>query len=388
MKFLKKIICFRTVFFRLFFIIWILCLGPVIQPMAQIINPGMMEDTSQGEKLGKIYLEGYLDAYTGCFSGRAPGSDIPYFVNHNRDRELNINLAYLNLRYNGDRIRAKLIPGFGSYMNANYEQKGTLGHLVEANMGYKLLQNKDIWIDAGILASPYTNESPISRDQLMYTRSLSAEMVPYYLCGARVSFPLGKKWNAYLYLLNGWQTIIDNNKGKALGTQLEFRPNGHNLLNWNTFVGEEGGFDGQPEKLRMLSDFYWVFNSKGKWSFTSCLYFGAEQQRYKPRSSWGFWAQANFIARYTFGPKHSLSARAEYFFDPDNSVVNPPVFRSRSTEFSMGSAGLCWNIRLSDNALFRVEGRQFYAPEKILSERSGKPTAFNTWLICGATVSF
>ena len=389
MKFSKKYNYFQRVFFRIFILILIIGCLPVNKPLAQVINPGMMEDTSRGEKLGKIYLEGYIDTYFGWYSGRSPGNDIPYFVNHNRNKELNINLAFLNLRYNSDRIRARLIPGFGTYMDANYSQQGTLGHLIEANIGYRIFPKRDIWIDAGILASPYTNESAISRDQLMYTRSLSAEMVPYYLTGARVYFPLGQKWKGYLYLLNGWQTIADNNRGKALGTQIEYRPNGRNLLNWNTFVGEEGGFDGQPRKLRILSDFYWVYNPEGKWSITSCLYVGAEHQHYRPRSSWGFWAQANIIARYSFGPRHSLSGRLEYFFDPDATIVYLPENSFRRFEFSVGSAGLCWNIRLSENALFRIEGRQMISPDKkILSSRGGRPTAFNTWLICGATISF
>ncbi len=356
--------------------------------MAQVINPGMMEDTSQGERIGKIYLEGYLDTYVGYYMGHTVENEIPVFVNHNRNREFNVNLAYLNLRYKGDRIRAKLIPGFGTYMNANYPQKGTLGHLVEANVGYKLSENKEIWLDMGVLASPYTNESPISRDQLMYTRSLSAEMVPYYLTGAKLGLPMGAKWNLYLYALNGWQNILDNNRGKALGTQVEFRPNAKSLWNWNTFFGEESDGTGPMEKWRFLSDLYWVFNPGEKWSFTSCWYVGAENQKYSTNSSWGFWSQANFIGRYRFSKIHSLSGRLEYFFDPDGVIARLPGSFGSPTLFSVGSTGLCWNMQLTSNALFRMEGRQFFAPDKTLLTEKHRNTRFNSWLICGAAVSF
>jgi hypothetical protein len=348
----------------------------------------MMEDTSQGERIGKIYLEGYLDTYVGFYHGFTQDRDIPVLVNHNRSQEWNINLAFLNLRYTGNRIRAKLIPGFGTYMNANYLQKGTLGHLVEANVGYKLSEKKEIWVDMGVLASPYTNESPISRDQLMYTRSFSAEMVPYYLTGARLGIPFGQKLNFYFYALNGWQNILDNNKGKALGTQLEYRPNGQSLWNWNTFFGEESDGTGPREKWRFLSDLYWVFNPGEKWSFTSCWYIGAENQVYSSDPSWAFWTQANFIGRFRFSKIHSLSGRLEYFFDPDGAMAKLPGSVGVPTAFSIGSTGLCWNMQLSSNALFRVEGRQFFAPDQALLSPSHKKTQFNSWLICGATVSF
>lgn len=85
-----------------------------------------------------------------------------------RHNELNINLAYISVKHSSPRIRAKFVPCFGSYINANYAlEQGTLRNVVEGNIGIKLFKNREIWLDVGVLGSPYTNESAISKDHLI-----------------------------------------------------------------------------------------------------------------------------------------------------------------------------------------------------------------------------
>jgi hypothetical protein len=58
------------------------------------------------------------------------------------------------------------------------------------------------------------------------------------------------------------------------------------------------------------------------------------------------------------------------------------------TGFRTGSAGLCWNMKLSANALFRIEGRQFFSQGDIFSEGNGAQSRQAFWLISGATIWF
>jgi hypothetical protein len=206
---------------------------------AQVVNTATL-DTTDGQHIGNATVGAYADIYYGYDLSEPAGKNINYFVSANRHNELNINLAFIDLRYQSEKMRMRVVPGFGTYMNANYSSEpGTLRNLVEANAGFRLSEKKKIWIDAGVLGSPYTNESAISKDHLMYTRSLAAEYVPYYLAGIKLSVPLGNRLSFYLYLINGWQQIVDPNNGKSVGTQIEFRPNEKHLINWNTYIGDE-----------------------------------------------------------------------------------------------------------------------------------------------------
>ncbi len=353
---------------------------------AQVSNPAM-PDSSVGEKLADLRIGAYLDVYAGWFSHKGSSSQVPYFVSMNQSRQVSVNLALLDFRYQKNRIRARLMPGFGTYMNSNYSaEPGSLGYLVEANAGFCLFPEKQIWLDAGVLSSPYTNESCFSRDHLMYSRSLAPEYVPYYLSGAKLSLPLSRNLTLYLYALNGWQQIQDRNDRPALGTQLEWRGQ-KSLFNWNTYLGDErngvSGLKGEKQRMRWFSDVYWVFNPDGDWSATACAFAGLQEYANGWKWSNASWWQVNGILRYRFHPDHSISARLEYFSDA-RAVVTEPL--NPEGGFNLGSAGFCWNSSLGKNALFRVEGRQFFSKEKLFSDgNSGKAAS---WILSGLTLWF
>ncbi|MCU0401545.1 MAG: porin [Algoriphagus sp.] len=359
-------------------------LGFSIPSFSQVTNSGLM-NTSSGEHLGNLSIGAYIDAYFGYDFSRPESGEIPYFVSSNRHNEANINLAFLDVRYASDRVRGRFVPGFGTYMNANYaNEKGSLKNLVEASVGYRISKSKDIWVDFGILGSPYTNESAVSRDHLMYTRSFAPEYVPYYLSGLKVSMPISEKLTAYLYLLNGWQQIQDQNKGKAIGTQLEYRPDSKNLINWNTYFGDERSSNRPNDRLRAFSDLYWIHDS-GKWDFTSCLYGGFQNNLIDRFSKQVFWWQANFIARYTFTEKFSLSGRMEYFSDPNSMQITTERLKPG---FSAFSHGLCLNFSPTANLLLRLESRYFHSQDEVFSGPNQESVDNKIWLVSNVTFSF
>lgn len=352
---------------------------------AQVQNPAM-PDTSFGEKVENLRIGGYLDLYYGGFrAGGVRGREVPYFVSMNQTRQVSVNLACLDLRYSSGRIRSRLIPGFGTYMNANYiGEPGGLAYLVEANAGYCVNVKRQIWLDAGVLSSPYSNESCISKDHLMYSRSLAPEYVPYYLSGVKGSMPLGPDVRLSLYFLNGWQQIRDRNPYPAFGTQLEWQAGKRSLINWNTFAGNEqnseAGIQGEFQRFRWFTDVYWVFNPEGKVTLTSCAYLGLQEYAPGFKRRKAYWWQVNGQIRWRITPVHSLSGRLEYFSDPFQAVAASLV---SGKGFEMGSAGLCWNLKAADRLLFRIEYRQFLARESILFNSSAA-----SWLLTGMSVAF
>ena len=353
---------------------------------AQVSNTGIM-DTVSGVKIDKLSLSAYIDAYYGSASKKTSEKYIPYMVSSNRAGEFNINLAYIDLRYTDHNFRARFAPGVGTYMNTNYAaEQGTLKNVVEASAGFKLSKTKEIWLDGGVIGSPYTNESAFSKDHLMYTRSLAPEYVPYYLSGIKLSIPLSRKFMFYAYLLNGWQQIQDVNNKKSLGTQVEYRPNDRNLFNWNTYIGDERSTISPTFRMRYFTDFYWIYNPDGKFSMTSCAYLGNQKTVLQDRKKDNYWWQANLIGRYRFNQVWSLSGRFEYFNDPSNiQLVN---LGDVTDKFKIWSAGLCLNVKVREGAMLRFEGRHFGSKDKIFPNEDGVNRNNNTWLVSNMTVWF
>lgn len=350
--------------------------------LGQVVNTTAM-DTLASTVIGHVAIGGYVDSYYGYnFNKPADGSN-PYFVSSARHNELTINLAYVDVRYSSKYMRARFVPGFGTYMDTNYKNEpGSLKNMVEANVGVLVSEKHRIWLDVGVLGSPYTNESAISKNHLMYTRSFAPENVPYFVTGAKLSVPLNKKLNAYFYVMNGWQVIQDNNAGKSVGTQLEFRPNKKMLFNWNTYTGDERSSQNPDFRLRHFNDFYWIYNPDGKFSATSCFYFGYQQKNGAATASW--W-QANFIGRYTFNDIFSVSGRIEHFNDAGSVQVTPIT---GVQGFRASSVGACLNFKLHRLALLRFEARRFISQDNIYLDENQNPTNHSTLLVGSLTAWF
>lgn len=357
------------------------CIYSTALLQAQILNTATM-DTVESTVLGHVGIGGYIDTYYAYNFSEPLSGDTPYLVSSARHNEATVNLAYIDLRYRSEQVRARFVPGFGTYMNTNYKNEpGTLGHIVEGYVGVKPFKKKAVWIDMGVLGSPYTNESAISKDHLMYTRSLAPENVPYYLSGLKASIPLAKRLSLYVYLLNGWQVINDTNKGKAIGTQIEFRPNSKMLFNWNTYVGDERS-DALPDyRKRYFSDIFWIYQPTQKISITSCVYGGIQQKNIGKATDW--W-QGNVIGRYAFTQKLSLSLRGEYFHDPENTLVATET----QLPYTTGSVGLCLNNKLGDNALFRLDYRSFFSQEKLYLNAEGQFTEWSALITSSLCIWF
>jgi hypothetical protein len=310
----------------------------------------------------KIVVNGLMDVYYNI-STKSNLPTRPYSVSSNRNREMDVNLASIRMEYKSSNVRGVFHHGFGTYMNANYaEEPNTLKYLLEANVGVKLSKKKDIWLDAGILPSPYTNESPISKDQLMYTRTISAEYVPYFLSGLKLSWDINQKFGARLYAINGWQKISDNNQQPSLGTQLEYKPNKKMLINWNTYVGNEHSSTDSASFNRYVTDVYVIYNMDGKFSLSSNFYIGKQEKMdtFKQVFLRDFW-QFNLQMRYKFTSKFSVSIRGEMFDDP-HAVFLKSLRDEKG--FNLFGVSACLNYLINDNVMFRLEGRYLKADTK------------------------
>ncbi len=352
---------------------------------SQVSNPGVTDNYDSLEN-GKVTIGGLVDTYLGYDLVNPTSHDRPYCVTASRTDEFNINVAFIDLKYKNNQVRAHIVPGFGTYINDNYaNESGSLKNLIEANAGVKLFKTKNIWLDAGILSAPYTNESIISKDHQVYTRSLGVEIVPYYLSGIKLSLPINSKFKSYFYLSNGWQEIKDNNKSLSLGTQIEYRPTNAILLNWNTYIGNEYSLNTPNYGTRYFSDVFIIYQPKDKkFSFTACTYLGVQKinnQDYKNQ----VWWQGNFTSEYKFYKNSSFSGRIEYFSDPKKTILTPVTNLGSVSCFS---ASFCFNQKITNHAYFRIENRFYQAKSPIFRTKSNNSTKIDNLLIANLTVWF
>ena len=327
---------------------------------------GNAQDTLQPSDTVSYELTAYIDSYYGLHSSPLNSAPAPYFVSHNSVNQVGIIVAFLAFSFEHRLVRGKFTPGFGTYFNENYAQeKSTHRFIMEANAGFALWPKKGIWLDIGVLPSPYTNETAISKDHLCYSRALAGEYVPYYMTGARLTVPLNEKFTAYAAYYNGWQQIADKNNKPAVGAQLEFKPSSKHLISMEAYAGDERFANDPTYRMRYLIDAYWLYNLNGKWSASASAYWGGQETTIR-KASENYWIQANVAVRRTFTKNWSLSARAEYFSDPNLAMLPYQNFQG-TLSTDLGSATFSLAKKFGNFGLLRLEGRYFVAEQNVFN---------------------
>jgi hypothetical protein len=223
-----------------------------------------------------------------------------------------------------------------------------------------------LWVDGGIFYSHMGLESWASKDNLTYTRSLTAEYSPYYSSGVRAIWAATPKLTAHLHLVNGWQNISETNTDKGAGLRLDYAASSALTFSYyNFFNGETEGrqriFNGAGAK--------WTPNSRtallGQFDFGSL-----EAADGGDGSTWyGF----TVIGRFALSDHVALAGRFERFDDEDQ--VN--IATGLSEPFRGNGASIGLDVTPQSRFLWRTELRGFWNQDSIFPDADG-PNTFSS----------
>lgn len=325
--------------------------------------------SAQNDSINKpLTIGGYAEVYYTADFNNPKNNNRPGFVySHNRNNEVNVNLAYIKTAYNTENIRANLALAVGTYMNANYAtEQGVMKNIYEANAGLKISKKHNLWIDAGVFPSHLGFESAVGKDNWTLTRSLFADNSPYFETGAKISYTSESgKWFLSGLVLNGWQRIqrVDGNSTPAFGHQLIFKPNEKLTINSSSFIGND-----KPDSIRQMRYFhnlYAVYQINKKFGLTAGFDIGAEQKA-KGSEQYTIWYTPVLIAKYNATDKLSFTARGEYYQDEKGVII------STGTENGFKTFGYSFNAdyQIFPNLVWRTEIRNLSSKDAIFMNRT------------------
>lgn len=310
---------------------------------------------AQENEKSPLTISGYAEVYYQRDFNNPLLNTKPSFVySHNRNNEVNINLAFIKATYSTDQVRTNLALATGTYMNTNYSaEPGVLKNIYEANIGFKISKKHNLWLDAGVLPSHLGFESAVGKDNWTLTRSLFADNSPYFETGAKVSYTTSDgKWFMSALVLNGWQRIqrIEGNTTPAFGHQLTYKSNPKWTINSGSFIGSDKA--DSTKQMRYFHNLYAIYQANDKIGLTAGFDIGAEQKA-KGSSRYSIWYTPVLIAKYAPNEKLGLTARGEYYQDEDGVIV------ATGTANGMQTFGFSLNTDYSilPNLLWRTEIR-------------------------------
>jgi len=316
---------------------------------------------SQNDTLKKLNFSAYSELYYSYdFSNPQNHEKSNFLYNHKRHNELNANLILLKANYLDKSYRANLGLMAGNYAQYNLSSEPTWAQFIyEANIGVKLSQKQNIWLDAGIMPSHIGFESAISADCWTLTRSLLAENSPYYETGIKLSYTSkNEKLNLSALYLNGWQKISKPNyiQKPSFGTQINYKLSKKILLNYSTFFGTD-----KPDSInaiRQFHNFYLQYEPTNKFGIIAGFDIGRD--KFNP-TTYGTWYSPVLIIKQSINEKTRIAIRGEYYSDPKQIII------TTGTTNGFQTFGFSSNLDydLNDKIKCRIEGKMFQSKDKI-----------------------
>ncbi len=336
-----------------------------------------------------VAFGGFIDSYYAYDFGRPVNFDRPFTTQAARHNEFNVNLAYVEAKVSGPRVWGRLALQAGTSVQSNYAGEPTIGSvsgpdlsrfIQEAVAGYQI--NPSLWVDGGIFLSHIGVESFISRDNLTYTRSLSADFTPYYESGVKLTWQATPKLSALLTVVNGWQNISENNQDKAVGARLDYARSSSTTLSYYNFIGNEAA----SNRLRVFNGVGFRSGLTPTFTLQGNFDYGTQQKAQNGGTS--SWWSTGLIGKAQVTPVIGVSGRVERYQDPDQVIVatgSPGGFKATT-----GSLGVDVSPVGPTRILWRSELRGTWAGDPVFPNRSASTGTANsdTLLVTSLALTF
>jgi hypothetical protein len=279
-----------------------------------------------------------------------------------RDNEFAINLARIDFVMAPKPIGFHIAAGYGTALEVVHGAE-TIGvatspdawrNLVRASIQYDTGIGNGLFIEAGVYPSHIGFEPLQSKDNWNYTRSWLGELSPYYQTGVKFAYPLGRRWSTQVHLLNGWQVIGDNNRGKTLGWQFAWAGDEVNVT-LNGIVGPE--LPDNDQDLRALVDTVVTWRMTADWSLVLSVDVGGQEQ---PAGDDARWQGAGlFVRRAVPDARTAWAFRAEHYDDEDGAISGT----AQTLEEFTGT----FEVRPVPNLILKVEARYDRSTEEVFA---------------------
>jgi hypothetical protein len=240
-----------------------------------------------------------------------------------RENEASINLAALDLSLPAKPVGFRLVLGVGTSTDVVHaaEVRGVAAspdlwrNVVQASAQWQTKLGRGLLLEAGIYPSHIGMEAFQTKDNWNYTRSYLGELSPYYQTGLKVAYPFSEHWSGQLHLLNGWQMISDNNRGKTVGGQLAYSAD-RLSISVNGIAGPE--LPDNDDDVRALGDLV------ATWKATKSVSLGLSAdvaREGRPTGEAASWKGIGLYARLAPPEsKTALALRTEYYDDGGGAI--------------------------------------------------------------------
>ncbi|MET0285626.1 MAG: outer membrane beta-barrel protein [Polyangiales bacterium] len=210
------------------FFVWMIVVGFAGTASAQTLPPALR-------------VGGYVEAFWQWNFARPRNGITNFRAFDNRHDTFTLSNVALDVGWDDGHVIARVVGQVGhtpsTYYLAEPARDGSDGanatdaamwkYLQQAYLGYRFeLAGRTALVEAGLFLSPIGPESMAVYQNVNYSRSVLFYALPFYHTGARATYEVGKAWKLSLAALNGWNSVVDNNRRKSLAAQAVYTREG------------------------------------------------------------------------------------------------------------------------------------------------------------------
>jgi len=271
-----------------------------------------------------------------------------------RANQAHLNFTKLSLEKASGVFGFRVDVGYGrtiDVISATDQGPEGMKYVEQAYAEFRPPKAHGIEIDFGKFVTSAGAEVIESNSNWNYSRSLLfAWAIPYYHFGARATVPVNKYFTTGIQLVNGWNSVGDNNKFETVGIMANFT--GKKMV-WNNTYYTGPQQEGLIEAYRQVYDTNVVLTPTGKSQVYLNFDLGGDRQHLGPLQKWTGVALAG---RYQLTNRFAVAPRVEWFDDIDGF--------STGVAQSVKEGTITGEMKLHEGLLARLEYRH---------DRSDKP---------------
>jgi hypothetical protein len=417
------------------------------------VNGIWSEDSTKTltEALGGIKARGWVSTYYNFRTNNAnQGTTITGRTFDVRDQSFTLELAELELEKVPEKGKAgfKMDLGFGETHDQIHagvlaaHGASALGagerHLQHATVGYIADIGNGLRMDAGKMVTHIGAETIAGIKNNNFSHGyLYSYAIPFQQTGVRMNYKVNDRITTELYVLNGWNTTVDNDKGKAVAPSVlwNFGP----FSGWVNYMGGlESDLNNSPttidgHALTGPGGCGYGFDPDGAGSLSSCVAGNRSTMRHLVDASIWYskdafnaglafdygmqsgiasagsdpvlspavggdgtrtvkWYGGALYARYKLNDTHEPALRLETYVDPNNFTLAQANRTDgvNSIATRINSLTLTWNWKAAANLLVRPEFRWDHSNRRssLFTDAHGRPTSSLSTVGLNATAFF
>lgn len=323
-----------------------------------------------------ITFSGAVSTYYSISLNQPPSQTYAYTTQPKRERTIAVDLAVLSAEWKTESVIVRTSFQAGTWAEANYVGDDASWRFIR-EVSVAVAFDSLIGAIAGIIPSHIGHESAINAENMLLSRSLIADWTPYYVTGAGVRWSPSSTVYAKLFVVNGWQKIVDNNRYLSLGTQLQYQASDKATISWNTYWGNDEPND-SVVKNRIHNNVWWDHQLSDEFRFVLMADLGLlKRGPGLPYDAAGYgavkvgWRPTKLIR---------VGGRVEYMHDPKRVLVldSPDAFKTVS-------ASLGLDVFPVEHVMIRFESRAFSSSQNVHESFDGlrKRDAYFTIALAG-----